>query len=104
MDNFSKGLIAYIQGINTSLDNDFEQNKLKREIAKHIYDEIENRHYSVYEQDKNGRLFVTSLQNFMNKLTSYTFTRYDLNTMIITNCKQIYLGKGETEYIVLTII
>ncbi len=107
MDNFGKGLLAYIQGlldIDANLDNDFEQNKLKHEITKYIYNEIENRRYSVYEQDESGYLFATSLQNFMNKLISYKFTKYDLSTMITINCKQIYLGKGEMEYIVLTLI
>lgn len=106
-DKLGYELISYIEGLTKSeadLSDSKVQYKLRKMIAAHIYREIQKGHYSIYLIEQNGFLVDCKLEEFMSRLITYKFTRYELDKLLVINCKQIYLGYGENEYIVLTLV
>lgn len=107
-DKFGNELIRHIKDIvknKADLDDDEIQYNIRKKIAAHIYQEIQGGHYSVYSQDREGHLIDCSLEDFMTRLITYKFTRYELNSLLAIDCRQIlYLGYSDDEFIVLTLV
>lgn len=106
-DKFGNELIRHIEELFNNKDNlldDRVQYNLRKKIAEYIYKEVQDGHYSVYEQDISGHLIDCKLEDFMTKLITYKFTKYELNTLLVIDCKQIYLSGNNDEFTVLTLI